>query len=424
MARILIVDDDLDLTESVEDWLVYEGHSLTVANNGTTGWNFLTSGEFDLAILDWDMADLSGIDIVKQYRSDNGSTPIILLTGRGSVDDKEIGLDAGAHDYLTKPFHMKELSARVRATLRAHAKTFVPLGSGNEEVLKEGALEGTSLAARYEFIEIIGEGGAGIVFKARHPKMDKFVAVKMIKSSKHTPEMISRFESEARLASKLRHPSIIIVHDFGVTEKRNPFMVMEHVEGKSLDTEIRQRDFLPVEEALPLLCQIADGLSHAHRSGVLHRDLKPTNIMLRQTADQLPLPIILDFGLAKLTENQPGGDKQITVDRQIIGTPAYISPEQIRASQVDERSDLYSLGCLAFEMLTGYPPFMAENPIEQILKRLDEEPFSFREIRPDLDFPQGLEALIGKLLQREPSLRHQSASELLDELKQLMSQVK
>lgn len=419
MAKILIVDDDLELSGMVEDWLTHEKHAVTVVHEGYAGWKLLQNDTFDLAILDWDLPDLNGIDILRRFRDAGGLTPVIMLTGHTSVDDKEAGLDSGANDYLTKPFHMKELSARIRATLRNTGNIAPPpkaLGTGNEDVLKKGGLDGTQLAARYEFLEVLGEGGVGIVFKARHPHLDKLVAVKMLQSAELNDETVARFEREARAISRLDHPNIITVYDFGVTERRQPFMVMEFLEGRGLDVLLREEDFIQLQRALEILVPVVDAIAHAHEMGILHRDIKPSNIMLKTVANRQPVPKILDFGLAKLTDPASQKSVQLTQAQQVIGSPPYMSPEQVRGKPVDERSDIYAMGCVIFETVTGYPPHCGDTAMEIMLKHLEEPPLTFMETRPELAFPSDLEPLIMRALEKEPENRFQTMRALRDEL--------
>ncbi|HEY9871098.1 MAG TPA: protein kinase [Candidatus Obscuribacterales bacterium] len=422
MAKVLVVDDDVELAGMVEDWLMYEQHNVTVVHTGFEGWSQIQTNEYELAILDWDLPDLNGIDILKRHRAAGGTTPIIMLTGHGTIDDKAEGLDSGANDYVTKPFHMKELSARVRAVLRVTATAAPPakpLGTGNEAVLEKGNLIGTSLAAKYEFLDVIGEGGVGLVFKARHPHLDRIVAIKMLLPSEMSEEMVARFEREARAISRLNHPNVITVHDFGITEKRMPFMVMEFVEGKALDVVLQEQDYLPLDLGLSLMIQVCDGLVHAHEVGVLHRDIKPSNIMLQRSPDGLPVPKILDFGLAKLRDHGNQKAVVLTQAQQVFGSPPYMSPEQVRGKTLDERSDVYSMACVIFEVVTGYPPHVGDTAMEIMIKHLEEPPFTFQEVRPELTYPPELERTIARALEKDPANRHQTMRELKDDIQRV-----
>jgi len=419
MAKILVVDDDVELSGLVEFGLTNEKHDVKKVHLGFEGWKELQTGQYDLVVLDWDLPDFNGIDFLKKYRDEGGQTPIILLTGHTSVDDKERGLDSGANDYLTKPFHLKELNARIRTILRtqtAAAPVAKSLGTGNDEVLKRGDLSGTQLASRYEFIEVLGEGGVAVVFKARHPHLDKFVAIKMIQSAELVDENIARFEREAKVISHLDHPNVIHVYDFGVTEKKHPYMVMEFIEGQGVDAIILEQDYIRLKPGLDILLPICDGIAHAHEEGILHRDIKPSNIMLKQVGNRPMVPKILDFGLAKLKQADAQKAVQLTQARQIIGSPPYMSPEQVRGKPLDERSDIYSFGCVIFEVFSGYPPHVGDTATEVMFKHLEEPPLTFEETRPECTFPPELPALISKALQVDPDNRYQTMRELQADL--------
>jgi CheY-like chemotaxis protein/tRNA A-37 threonylcarbamoyl transferase component Bud32 len=419
MAKILMVDDDQVLTKYTRVWLTGENHSVEVAHAGMMAWQLLQSDQFDLVVLDWDLPDIKGIEILKKLRAAGASMPVIMLTGRTSIDYKEAGLDAGADDYLTKPFNVKELSARIRANLRKSAPQqpqLKPLGENNEEILKRGNLIGTSLAARYEFIDILGQGGIGIVYKARHPMLNKLIAIKMLQPHELETDSFQRFEIEAQAASRLDHPSIATIHDFGLTEKKQPFLVMEFIEGRALDKILLEDELPPPPFVINTFIQVSDALVHAHASGVLHRDVKPSNIMIKQIPGRDKLPKILDFGCAKLRDLQNNKSVALTQAGQIMGSPPYMSPEQARGRPQDERSDVYSLGCVLYEAVTGMPPHLSDNIMDILFMHVENDATPVREARPDLNIPAPLETIIMKALSRDPAQRHQSMRELRDEL--------
>ncbi len=430
MAKILVVDDDEDLSGIVQDWLISENHSVDVINRGLKAWSRLQIQPYDLVIMDWEMPDINGIDVIKRFRDSGGTTPVIMLTGRTSVDDKEVGLDIGADDYLTKPFHMKELTARIRAALRkseAQVKQplFKPLGIDNEALLSRGDLIGTALASRYEFSDLIGEGSVGIVFRARQPQLDKIVAIKMLQANALKEETIIRFQREAKVIGRLQHPNIAMVYEFGVTERKRPFMVMEFIEGRSLDNLISQEGAVPLPRALTILIQICDGIAHAHNLRIVHRDIKPSNIMLKQVAGREAVPKILDFGCAKLLE--PGVEGQdiiaLTKAGHAFGSPPYMSPEQVRGQQLDERSDIYSFGCLLYEVVTGSLPYDDPNPIEIMFMHIEQNYLPLCQKRPDLTFPEELETIVARTLAKDPELRYQSMHDLQKKLETLKAKV-
>lgn len=427
MAKILLVDDDLQMANMVEDWLAFEGHSIDAVNSGLLGWEKLRGGKYDLLILDWDLPDLNGIDILKRYRASGGESPVLMLTGHTNVSDKELGLDAGADDYLTKPFHMKELTARLKALMRrAEPKTSYvkPLGSGNEDILKLGQLAGTQLAARYEFVDVLGHGGMGLVFKAIHPLMEKFVAIKMLLSSELAPESIERFKREAKAVSRLDHHNVVTVHDFGVTEHGLPYMVMEFIEGKSLEDLLAEEGPLPLVRALEICAQSCEGVGHAHEMGVLHRDIKPGNIMLKVQTGNRETVRVLDFGFAKLKEPDSKKAVALTQVGTIMGSPPYMSPEQVRGKPLDERSDVYSMGCVIYETVCGRPPHTGQEAMEVMLKHLEEPIAPISTWRPDLPAGSALECLVFRALQLDPACRFQSMVELADELRAIQRKIK
>lgn len=427
MAKVLVIDDDPLLSGTLEDWLLSEKHDATVAETGMKGWQCLQKNEYDFVIVDWDLPDLNGPDIVKMFRATGATAPVLMLTGRSSLEDKERGLDCGADDYLTKPFHVKELAARMRAALRKQdsmQRKPQALGENNQELLKKHDLNGTTLAAHYEFLESIGEGGVGIVFKARNPHLDKFVAIKMLQQEELKEASIARFEREAKVISKLEHPNIAVLYDFGLTEKKRPYMVMEFIEGKSLKDLLSNQDGLPLEQALEILLQIGDGLAYAHSMTVLHRDLKPANVMLKESPGRSPLAKILDFGCAKLREEGVGKAPDLTQAGQVFGSPAYMSPEQVKGKQLDDRSDVYSLGCIIYELVTGYPPHNGETAVELMFKHIDEPVVPLAQARPDLQFPVELQHVINFALQVDREQRYQSASAVRADLEKILSRLR
>ena len=265
----------------------------------------------------------------------------------------------------------------------------------------------------YELLEEIGRGGMGVVYKARQKALDRTVAVKMILASHlASPEHIRRFQVEAWAAARLRHSNITQIHDVGQHHGQHYF-TMEYVEGKSLAQRIaRQR--LPVDTIVRLLSTVARAVDHLHAQGVVHRDLKPSNILL-DCDDQ---PHVTDFGLAKVFV--PGSEA--TATGVIAGTPSYMSPEQAsgRSSEVGPATDIYSLGAILYELLTGEPPFGRENPLDTLLDILGREPRYPRQLNPRV--PHGLELICLKCLAKSPADRYDSAAALADDLERFARQ--
>lgn len=267
---------------------------------------------------------------------------------------------------------------------------------------------------QYAPIEELGRGGMGVVYKCTDRKMLNDVAVKVIGWNPSNDEII-RFQKEAKALAKLQHPNILGIHHFGHSDDDSLFIVMELLTGRSLSSLIESEIVPPFEDALTIFIQICDGLSHAHRKDVLHRDVKPSNIFVQRTERGDIKTTITDFGLAKLLNE----DQRQTKTGIALGSPAYISPEQASGKDVDERSDLYSVGCLMFEVLTGQKPFQATTVPALIMKQINEPPPRLSDVAADRNYPEEIEEIIAKCLKKDPDERYASATELRTDLQDL-----
>lgn len=260
---------------------------------------------------------------------------------------------------------------------------------------------------KYELLDEIGRGGMGVVFKARHKELDRLVAIKMILASHlATPEQVERFYHEARAAAKLTHPQIVGIHDVGQTHGQHYF-AMDFVSGPSLSQLLADGPLDPTQAAR-LVFAVARAVSHLHGQGIVHRDLKPSNVLL----DEEGRPRVTDFGLAKMLQS----DGRMTRTGAIVGTPGYMSPEQAsgRGGEVGPLSDVYALGAILYELLTGRPPFQGETPLDTLVQVLEGEPPRPSHLREGI--PRTLELICLKCLERSPQNRYMSASALADDL--------
>ncbi|MGD9683167.1 MAG: protein kinase [Candidatus Obscuribacterales bacterium] len=260
---------------------------------------------------------------------------------------------------------------------------------------------------RYQVVEEIGRGGMGLVYRCRDLKLDKDVAVKVVAWS-FDDDDAARFHMEARLLAQLSHPNILTVLDFGYSDDGTLFLVTDMVSGRSLDRRIAENGAFEPPDAVPIFVQILEGIAHAHAGGILHRDIKPSNIMLVDRDKNPPLAVILDFGLGKLMAE----DQRLTRTGAMMGSPPYMSPEQASGKSVDERSDIYSMGCLVFEVLTGRKPFEGQNVHATMLMQVQKPPPTLGEIVPERQFAPELEAIVARCLAKDPDDRFQSALEL------------
>jgi serine/threonine protein kinase len=272
---------------------------------------------------------------------------------------------------------------------------------------------GSRFADQYEIVSVVATGGMGIVYEALHIALNQKVAIKMMQTERLDDARVKRFRKEAESLTALEHANIIHVRDYGLTENGQPYMVLDFVEGMSLSELINQRGPLSAELALDIFAQIASALAHAHDRGVLHRDLKPGNIMICETRGQRPIAKLIDFGIAK--DLHSGPERGLTATGEVLGSPAYMSPEQTSGSKIDQGTDIYSLGCVMFEALTGTPPFHGATAIDIIFQQINSEAPLLKE-RSRSNFPQALEEIVAQALQKDPQKRQHSMIELYDQL--------
>jgi eukaryotic-like serine/threonine-protein kinase len=275
-------------------------------------------------------------------------------------------------------------------------------------------LVGSILADRYHVIRRIGEGGMGQVYLAEHVKMKRKSAVKVLHQGMvHDPDAISRFNREASNASQIQHPNVAAIYDFGETPEGLIYLAMEFVDGEPLTKIIERHGALTATRAADIGEQVASALEAAHDMGIIHRDLKPDNIMITRGRAGEDVAKVVDFGIAKAME---GDDQKVTKTGLAIGTPEYMSPEQLGGDQLDSRTDIYSLGLVTFNMLTGQLPFPSVVSREALIMRLTEKPRTLAEIRNDVQWPPELQTVMDKALANHPADRYQHVSQFGREL--------
>ena len=302
------------------------------------------------------------------------------------------------------------LSALDRLMPPQVAPEFAPtmLGTGSSTpALNARPMEGSGVFGKYDLLGEVGRGGMGVVYKARQRDLNRIVALKMILASEWaSAEEIRRFQAEACAAARLRHRNIVAIHEIGEQLGRH-FFAMDFVEGESLSAIVARGPLAP-EQAARWMVSIAQAVEHLHSQGIVHRDLKPSNVLIDSAGE----PIVMDFGLAKIFDSDDGA----TRSGAILGTPSYMSPEQAagRNSLISTRSDIYSLGAMLYEMLSGRPPFREATPLDTLVQVIEGEPTLLRRIVTTI--PRALELICFKCLEKDPARRYASAAELAADL--------
>ncbi len=420
---VLVVDDDTSIRDSFELHLGRLGYDVRTAASGEEALAMLAELEPGLVITDVKMAGLDGHQILERLKASaqTRDIPVIMMSAFDEAASVVLGIKRGAEDYLAKPFDLELLEAKIDACLarkrvrdREDLKREIAAAqraAQRHELGAPTAFKPAELfAGRYEVLRTVGTGGMGVVYKAHDRELGEDVAIKMLHPDllKGDGTAIRRLKAETRLARRISHRNVVRTHDFGEWQGAC-YVTMEFVEGMTVRQLIETRGPLGVSAALAIATQLADALEVAHQQGVIHRDIKPQNLLL----DVAGVLKVMDFGVARLVEHTA----MLTQAGMVVGTPAYMSPEQLLAEAVDGRSDLYSAGVVLYECLTGRLPFEAKSPISLIAKVLHDEPAPPATLNADI--PPALSALILRLLGKRPEDRPHSAGDLARLLAQL-----
>ncbi len=403
-TSILVVDDNPVTRVLCSRVLAREGYEVMLAEDGIEALRLVKENPADLVLLDVMMPGLDGFDVLealrKIYPSDR--LRILMVTAKDQSEDVVKAFKLGADDYITKPLDVPVMVARIRAQLRARPAA----GPAPPQSLLE-LKPGSVLEEKYRLESPIGQGSAGTVYRATHLTLQRPVAVKVFSRGIRAGGSEARFRREATSACRIDHPNAVKVLDLSITSGGAPFLVMELLEGWNLAEELRREGCLSLERCARLLTPICDVLSEAHELGIVHRDVKPQNIFLHQ-GRQGEVVKMLDFGIAKLMDDSAFEDK-ITLDG-LVGTPTYMAPERFSGGVCDAGADIYSLGVLLYEMLTGRRPFESEGDLfKLIVLHMDESPVPPSELRPEL--PPAVEQLVLEALAKD-SAERPSATDL------------
>jgi serine/threonine protein kinase len=408
------------------------------------------------------LCDLVALDIELRSRRTEDATPLLrledyvaLLPELGPLQD--LPLDLLREEYCARRrrgeqptvdsyvVRFPNRSSEIRSALSEADQNLSNSGEATLRLTPPSGKANTALPAAppgYDLLERIGEGGMGVVYKARQIRLNRLVALKIIRAGPHASEEdLARFQVEATAVARLQHPNITQVFEVGELNGR-PYLALEFGEGGSLDKQLKGQPW-PGREAAGLISTLAQAIHHAHEKGIVHRDLKPANVLLTGltgstgkggSAEQVPappadsvlpvqknhIPKISDFGLAKLLEDGPSGP---TVTQAVLGTPSYMAPEQAagHSRQVGPPADIYALGAILYQLLTGRPPFVGENPFDTLDQVRSTPPVPLTRLQPKL--PRDLETITLKCLEKEPHKRYASAVALAEDLDRFLANV-
>jgi len=395
---ILVVDDDEVTRQALSIALEQDGFRVLLAGDGKAALEQLQAAAVDLVLLDVLMPGLSGLEVLAALRARHGpqELPVIMITGRDQSEDVVAAFELGANDYVTKPIDFPVVRARIRARLpRAAPAEAVPRAS---RAMFEPA-PGAVIRGKYRLDSRLGHGQFGVVYRAYHLTLERPVAVKLLRLDRRDRERgLRRFEREGITLCRLHHPNAVMVYDAGISEDGTPFLVMELLDGHTLDQELERDGRLSLARAVGVALPICRVLAAAHSQGIIHRDVKPQNVFLHRGPEGEVVKVV-DFGIARVLGDEALKER-LTLERGLVGTPAYMAPERVTAERYDGRADVYSLGVMLYEMLAGRKPFAVDhNPIRVLYDHLHSRPEPLGVFRPAL--PAEIEQLVGRMLEKD-----------------------
>lgn len=411
MYTILIADDDDKLRQLVRRILELDGHKIIECSSGAAAIEAFKITTPDLAILDINMGvGANGYEVCKYIRGDSfgASIPVIFLTGMNKEEDLIQGFQEGADDYIKKPFSLPEFKARVKAQLerlKRQTRTITQLGDKQFKIGSE--IEGEK--DNYIISSRLSSGGMGVIFRGSRLSDKLEVVIKTLNSSfVDNYKDIQRFLREANITISSSHPNVAQGIEI-VRTAEHCFYVMRYVQGESLDIKLEKEKYIHIKDCLNIIKQITTGLQHLHSLSLIHRDIKPGNILV----DSNNTAILVDMGLTKTANSQP----DLTTEGVILGTPYYLSPEQAMGEILDIRSDIYSLGATFYHCATGNVPFRGSSTLAIINARFLGEPISPKETIPEI--PDEVSHIISKMMARNPKNRYQTPTDLLQALERI-----
>jgi CheY-like chemotaxis protein len=386
IPQILVVDDEPFIRTTVREALGDEGFEVSVAATGDAGLKLLAARNFDIVLLDVKMPGIDGMEVFRRIGKKGIRVEVVMISGHATIETAVEAVKGGAHDFLEKPFSLAKLKKVVKSAL---------VKRGERGQLSE-VKEPCGRIGKFRIEGRISSGGTATVYRAVQEGLGRAVALKILHSHlTETQEFHDRFLREAKITASLAHPNIVRIFDYG-RDGAHHYLAMEYIDGWSLDHYLGGGRGLPLMVGLFILTEICRALEHAHERGVIHRDLKPQNILISRDGEVK----LADFGMARLLD---GSIQRITAPNHIAGTPQFMSPEQVRGEEVGEASDIFSLGTLLYLITTMRLPFSGNN-IAEVIHRVSRCNFEPPErVNPAID--ERLKEAIARSLKLDPGER-------------------
>jgi len=408
---ILLVDDNEVIQETCGRVLEQHGFRVVVADDGDWAVRKIDQVSPDLVLLDVMMPGLNGFEVLEVLREryPPDELPVIMATAKDQNADVIRAFELGANDYVTKPLDFPVLLVRIRAQLRSRRKEERGRRKRRVDADELRIEPGTVLQGKYRLDSLIGQGSYGVVYRGRHLALERQVAVKLLdrEAGAARGDVVQRFRQEGISACRIDHPNAVSVIDSSATTLGIPYLVMELLEGHSLEEELKRHGRLSPRRCGEIVLPVCDVLSEAHSLGIIHRDVKPQNVFLHR-GRQREVVKVLDFGIAKLV-GDPVADHELTPNEGVLGTPIYMAPERFTGEDYSGKADVYSVGVMLYEMLAGELPFgeAPMNPVKMILLHMNEPPRPLLELCPEL--PAALGELVGETLAKDAEERPTAA---------------